>query len=511
MDTRLKWIVFVLPFALGLWVLWCYGISLVDDGYYYLQIAWHAAQGHGFTFDGMHHTNGFHPLWQVMLIPFFWLFNNKTIVPYAVSLLQLTLYAFSGLLFYKAIDLLTANKSLAGFVLFMLMANAWFFFKGAMTGMETALVLFLVGLALVYIILVIRYQSGFISAGIILMLLVAARFEMILFVMSVSFFLLLWQKHKKLYHLPLYSMLYLAGYFLVNAFYFNHFFPISGTIKSAYGKTLFLEWWAGSSTEIFNHILHNIKAFLTLNRLPIEISIFLVFIFAAYYVWVCLRAVKSIRLLVLIVLSFSLCTVFCYSFFYENVLETWKYYWLPLIFANMFLFSATLSTVSEKLRYAVMVFFIFATILFSGIYLRDLHRNALALSSQSENPRSKMVAYINQNLAEDALLGSWDAGYLGYFCSQRLINLDGLVNNFEILPYIKQERIFEYIDRKNIDYLVNQNLQLNHSQWSVLHNESIKIPAARRVTTFTINPNYIDVIKEYELEYSLYQRKTRER
>ena len=41
----------------------------VDDSFYYFATALHAARGAGFTFDGLHPTNGFHPLWMWMLVP----------------------------------------------------------------------------------------------------------------------------------------------------------------------------------------------------------------------------------------------------------------------------------------------------------------------------------------------------------------------------------------------------------------------------------------------------------
>jgi hypothetical protein len=37
-----------------------------DDALYYLETARHMARGQGPTFDGLHRTNGFHPLWQAM-------------------------------------------------------------------------------------------------------------------------------------------------------------------------------------------------------------------------------------------------------------------------------------------------------------------------------------------------------------------------------------------------------------------------------------------------------------
>ena len=44
------------------------GISLfIDDAFYYLLIARNFAESGLPTFDGIHATNGFHPLWMLML------------------------------------------------------------------------------------------------------------------------------------------------------------------------------------------------------------------------------------------------------------------------------------------------------------------------------------------------------------------------------------------------------------------------------------------------------------
>lgn len=42
-----------------------------DDAFYYFVTARNVATGHGFTFDGIARTNGFHPLWMFLLIPIF--------------------------------------------------------------------------------------------------------------------------------------------------------------------------------------------------------------------------------------------------------------------------------------------------------------------------------------------------------------------------------------------------------------------------------------------------------
>src|SRR4029078_7829570 len=44
------------------------GVGLTqDDGYYYFKIAQNLAAGRGSTFDGLHGTNGYHPLWLLVV------------------------------------------------------------------------------------------------------------------------------------------------------------------------------------------------------------------------------------------------------------------------------------------------------------------------------------------------------------------------------------------------------------------------------------------------------------
>jgi hypothetical protein len=57
---------------LGLiWTGWCDNRVVADDAFYYFTIARHLVAGHGATFDGLAATNGFHPLWLLLLTPVF--------------------------------------------------------------------------------------------------------------------------------------------------------------------------------------------------------------------------------------------------------------------------------------------------------------------------------------------------------------------------------------------------------------------------------------------------------
>jgi hypothetical protein len=49
------------------WPVWALPGGFDDDFFYYAQIARELARGHGSTFDGVHMTNGYHPLWLLCL------------------------------------------------------------------------------------------------------------------------------------------------------------------------------------------------------------------------------------------------------------------------------------------------------------------------------------------------------------------------------------------------------------------------------------------------------------
>lgn len=51
--------------------------SFVDDAYYYFETARNIATGHGSTFNGLVHTNGYHPLWMLLLVPVFFVVRGR--------------------------------------------------------------------------------------------------------------------------------------------------------------------------------------------------------------------------------------------------------------------------------------------------------------------------------------------------------------------------------------------------------------------------------------------------
>jgi uncharacterized membrane protein len=75
---------------------------LYDDSFYDFQIARHIAHGDGPSFDGTHLTNGFQPLYVVMLVPMYWVAgSNETLPIHGALVLSAFCAVASALLLYR--------------------------------------------------------------------------------------------------------------------------------------------------------------------------------------------------------------------------------------------------------------------------------------------------------------------------------------------------------------------------------------------------------------------------
>ncbi|MBN1666777.1 MAG: hypothetical protein JW862_06800 [Anaerolineales bacterium] len=75
-----------------------------DDAFYYFKTARNFAQGHGFSFDQIGRTGGFHPLWMLICIPIFSLARYDLILPLRIVIfVSLGLHAASIVLLYRLV------------------------------------------------------------------------------------------------------------------------------------------------------------------------------------------------------------------------------------------------------------------------------------------------------------------------------------------------------------------------------------------------------------------------
>jgi len=84
------------------WTGWAEGSLIADDAYYYFGIASNLAAGNGSTFDGLALTNGYHPLWMIVLVPIFAIFSDSLWIPVRIAVSTCALFdLFTGILIYN--------------------------------------------------------------------------------------------------------------------------------------------------------------------------------------------------------------------------------------------------------------------------------------------------------------------------------------------------------------------------------------------------------------------------
>jgi hypothetical protein len=107
----------------------------------------------------------------------------------------------------------------------------------------------------------------------------------------------------------------------------------------------------------------------------------------------------------------------------------------------------------------VFILFIFLIMIigFNGKILLDWKEaTTTTLSTSDRIDLFRTSEYINNNIESDAIVGTFNAGIVGYFSNRTIINLDGLVNN-EALEALEQKRLFQYILDENISYLADHH------------------------------------------------------
>jgi hypothetical protein len=112
--------------------------TMPDDSFYYLEIARRAADGQGFTFDGVNATSGFHPLWEWLLVPLNLVVAGDTAYVRAARLLSLVMLAAAFVIVTRLIW--RTGGAAPALAAACLAAHQTTVLTDATSGMETALV-----------------------------------------------------------------------------------------------------------------------------------------------------------------------------------------------------------------------------------------------------------------------------------------------------------------------------------------------------------------------------------
>jgi hypothetical protein len=170
---------------------------LYDDSFYAFKIAQNIAAGRGATFDGVHPTTGFQPLYVLLLVPAFLVAGGSLLIPIYIGLsLSAVCTALTAYLIYRI------SRRYVGEAASCVAALIWAFSpvvtKQSANGLETAIASFMIALSVLYYLEKIRSvphppARRFMVLGIVLGVTILARIDgvFLVFVMLLDYLLLL--------------------------------------------------------------------------------------------------------------------------------------------------------------------------------------------------------------------------------------------------------------------------------------------------------------------------------
>ncbi|MCR9248614.1 MAG: hypothetical protein NXI31_26605 [bacterium] len=228
-------------------------LPVADDAFYFLQIARHMADGRGATFDGVHPTSGFQPLWQFVLAGVQWTLrlSPESLVRAAFllanGLLVLTAWQVAGLLRDAGIDRVRASLIALALLIWAPCATSYFTLcEASLNGFAFVLTLRTAGRVIAGQ-GTARAQYGL---GLLLGVLFLARLDNFMLAATIALAIAIRQRRGGL---PI--LLRIAatlapigcGYAVANLLAFGHVMPISGAIKSQWSGPLQwtdVSWWS---------------------------------------------------------------------------------------------------------------------------------------------------------------------------------------------------------------------------------------------------------------------------
>ncbi|MGH6994460.1 MAG: hypothetical protein ACREES_02105, partial [Stellaceae bacterium] len=221
---------------------------LSDDAYYYLRVAANIAHGAGSTFGNLVPTNGYHPLWQLALVPVFWIVRAPDAAILAVFAIGsvawiacVALYRRIGRLCDAEAAFLCGGIYLCWLCTFALPGSAGLVFLGMETTVALPIMLWLVELSLSRAIFTAAPQPSrtLLTAGVALTLMCLARLDAVFIAAAyIGAFVLMQQKRGLQAALrdgivmgaPLAATLIV--YMATNQILFGAAMPVSGAAKA---------------------------------------------------------------------------------------------------------------------------------------------------------------------------------------------------------------------------------------------------------------------------------------
>ncbi|HEX2535804.1 MAG TPA: hypothetical protein VHK69_18810 [Chitinophagaceae bacterium] len=416
--------------------------SFTDDFYYYLKIAKNFHAGKGLTFAEGYVTNGFHPLYQGLMIGLYSL--SQALQLDALTFIRVVLggiFLLSNVWLYRVVQ----PHGGRGHLLFYLAAMGYFFI--AFYGMESLLIIPLLSYIL------IRLQEEHPQFGRIALLIVLAyltRIDSCIISFPLFAFFVIrqyWFRQRAPWRIILYGLMVVVPVALIclgYRQYFGIYFPVSGLAKSAPSIKLF-HTATFAAFFMFSFIYKAIVLF------PLLITGVLLVKRSRTLLWVYLAAVAL--------------------FYLQNAARSdwriWEWYLYPfciLQFLNVALFRESGTSSDARAR----VFFKWAPAAMILVYIVFTIDFVYPKKVEALHEAGFRIGAFTRKYPGTYAMGD-RAGIVGYVSDQKLIQLEGLVMNKEYLDNLyRTDSLQELLHQYDVRYYISTYArQLNDTTFEV--------------------------------------------
>ena len=405
-----------------------------DDTFLYLQIVRNIVDHGMVSFDGIHTTTGFQPLWVILLVPLAAVVEDRVEFVRGVLLLSVFLNLAAGLVLVRLAAMLGGRSS--GLIAACLWACYMLAARPAMIGMESPLLALMFSGFLMSLLLRNRATAPAVVG------LFAARTDALLFAPLASVF----QPRHALLRTAALSLLLVSPYLAFNLVASGQLMPISGSVKM---------WWAGQDVLTVQDIAFRVVIVgreIAHQVFPLRgLGVWTVLFAVGLAIPVAIEATRLtdtvrrffIALFALSALHVLACVVLL------GRLGTDSTYFVPeYVVACLFL-----GVVLGKAKPRLVAASVAALLLFQMV---QSHRYFAEPHPGLHRARYELALEIGRTLPPDAVIGSWNSGELGFFAPQTVVNLDGLVNDASYFNFLRDGGdVRDYLEEQGVEYIAD--------------------------------------------------------
>ncbi len=449
-----------------------------DDAYYYFKIAKNVVEKGKLTFDGKNVTNGFHPLWLAVLIPFFFIWDDPILVLRPIGTFSVVLAAFTG---YLGLRYISRYPTLSYTLAAALVVTSVVSFGS--TGMEVTILLPLLVIALIKLEQIqpwhasSEYRKIFVLA-LILALAELARLDAVFLIFVVLLLVLLTGRapnnQGKVLALGLFPFTAGACYLIYNYLMLGHIIPTSGVAKSMHKDS---------------HLINTkFLAQMTTPNNPVDGMLWVVFLgilflSAGYVLWCLFFKLKKYETRLsennyvpLIVATFFI--IFTAYQLFGTSWVLWRWYAYPVLLASIFLIPYISGRIEQHLNKYDIFHIPIRVITVTLVTLLLIRMSIVGIRwgywKESIGPSFKYDNYLvaealNKDFPPPVVFAMGDrAGSFAYFLNGDVLQLEGLVGDYRLLQAIETNTLMNYMSEFGVHYVMSYvNPPAQYSQWTL--------------------------------------------